>query len=145
MPTLEITDHERGVLIDALRDGVACLAYLVARHHPQPRVQKGYEDALEACQSLRRRLQEEAASPRSSHDMLMDLLAVIHRDGGHRADEVGVEGAWREAVARVVAWIVLDDATPKKQIGVTHARQPEAPGQPGHGQPAAGDPAEPGG
>lgn len=33
--------------------------------------------------------------------MLNDLLAVIHRDGGHRQEEVGQEQAWMEAMMMV--------------------------------------------
>jgi hypothetical protein len=33
--------------------------------------------------------------------MLCDLLAIIHRDGGHRQDEVGLEQAWMEAMMQV--------------------------------------------
>lgn len=54
--------------------------------------------------------------------MLLDLLAVIHRDGGHKTQEIGIELAWEQAillsaeriaampasrgeVAQVVAWL----------------------------------------
>ena len=33
--------------------------------------------------------------------MLGDLLAVIHRDGGHRQSEIGIEQAWIEAMMAV--------------------------------------------
>ena len=33
--------------------------------------------------------------------LLNDLLAVIHRDGGHRQAEVGLEQAWMEAMMQV--------------------------------------------
>ena len=40
--------------------------------------------------------------------LLSDLLAVIHRDGGHRQDEVGLEQAWMEAMLLVP--FMLDNA-----------------------------------
>lgn len=32
------------------------------------------------------------------HRMLLDLLAVIHRDGGHKTEEIGLNLAWRQAM-----------------------------------------------
>ena len=36
-----------------------------------------------------------------STQMLSDLLAIIHRDGGHRQTKVGTEQAWMEAMMTV--------------------------------------------
>ena len=52
-----------------------------------------------------------------SHRHLLDLLAVIHRDGGHRADEVGAEQAWMEAMMMVPFMLQAQDdlRNPKDQ------------------------------
>ena len=46
--------------------------------------------------------------------MLCDLLAIIHRDGGHRQDEIGIEQAWMEAMMTVPFLLEAKDrlATP---------------------------------
>lgn len=41
-------------------------------------------------------------TPAPADDPLLgDLLAIIHRDGGHRQEEVGTEQAWMEAMMTV--------------------------------------------
>jgi hypothetical protein len=49
--------------------------------------------------------------------MLLDLLAIIHRDGGHKTQEMGVKLAWEQAmqlsaerIAAMPAQVVTDDA-----------------------------------
>lgn len=43
---------------------------------------------------------------------LGDLLAVIHRDGGHYLAEYGLEKACFDAVEKVIGWLSLEDTTP---------------------------------
>ena len=38
-------------------------------------------------------------------ELLLNLLATIHRDGGHYVDDHGVEKATEDAMKKVVAWI----------------------------------------
>jgi hypothetical protein len=46
---------------------------------------------------------------RREREALMNLLARIHRDGGHHTSAVGVEQSALDADAKVVAWIALED------------------------------------
>ena len=41
--------------------------------------------------------------------LLGELLAVIHRDGGHHIADVGVEQACKDAEAKILNWIQRDD------------------------------------
>ena len=48
---------------------------------------------------------------------LMNLLAVIHRDGGHHTDAVGLEQSLKDAHERVVAWISRDNREFDRCVG----------------------------
>ena len=41
----------------------------------------------------------------SYEELLLNLLATIHRDGGHYVSDHGVEKATKDAMKKVVAWI----------------------------------------
>jgi hypothetical protein len=43
--------------------------------------------------------------------MLRNLLARIHRDGGHYIEQHGLEKALEDAGAKVVQWLARDDST----------------------------------
>ena len=42
--------------------------------------------------------------------MLRNLLAVVHRDGGYKTEELGLEEATNKAMKRVAKLNMLDDA-----------------------------------
>ncbi len=46
-------------------------------------------------------------------DLLGDLLARIHRDGGHRTAAIGIEASCEEAHGRVAAMIAMNDQEKK--------------------------------
>ena len=41
---------------------------------------------------------------KTPEDLLKDLLAVIHRDGGHHTTAVGLEQSVNDAMHAVVSW-----------------------------------------
>lgn len=61
---------------------------------------------------IHRRLAPAGGSAKSDTQMLGDLLARIHRDGGHYVMEHGFEKAAADAEAKVIAWLARDDAKP---------------------------------
>lgn len=55
--------------------------------------------------------------------LLSELLARIHRDGGHYEDEVGTEKAVQDADAKIVGWLAADSAKPAGEPSIpTNAR-----------------------
>jgi predicted Zn-dependent protease len=54
----------------------------------------------------------------SSYDasLLRELLAVIHRDGGHYVAEHGIEKAADDAQTKVIAWLARDDAAGVQEV-----------------------------
>jgi len=48
-------------------------------------------------------------------DKLRDLLAIIHRDGGHYTEEHGLQKSWEDAIIRVPN-LVADNACLREQI-----------------------------
>lgn len=55
--------------------------------------------------------------------MLSDLLAIIHRDGGHRQDEVGTEQAWMEAMMTVPFLLDGKDRIHALEAELTHSNE----------------------
>lgn len=55
---------------------------------------------------------ERAEAVAWSAKMLSNLLARIHRDGGHHEADNGTEPSVRAADAKICAWLARDDATP---------------------------------
>ena len=47
----------------------------------------------------------EVKDMKTHKELLLNLLATIHRDGGHYVDDHGVEKATEDAMKKVVAWI----------------------------------------
>lgn len=50
--------------------------------------------------------------PGTAYAALTDLLAVIHRDGGHHTARVGVERSWKDAVEIAAAAVQVPDHKP---------------------------------
>lgn len=68
--------------------------------------EKGSYDDLPAFQAARAVIAalEKSPSPDDEYRlMLLELLAVIHRDGGHTVQEIGVKLAWQQAMEIVPA------------------------------------------
>ena len=42
-------------------------------------------------------------------EKIMELLAIIHRDGGHRVNDVGFDLAYREACSQVFEWLSKEE------------------------------------
>lgn len=59
------------------------------------------------------RIDKAVAEERERWKLVRNLLARIHRDGGHYVEEHGLDKALEDADAKVVAWLALsDDSTP---------------------------------
>lgn len=66
----------------------------------------------------------DAAAKRDAHrggnsyeaSMLRNLLALIHRDGGHYLKRHGMDKALEDAEAKIVAWLQRDDMTPNANV-----------------------------
>jgi hypothetical protein len=58
--------------------------------------------ALDRIAGLEAELQAELVRAQCNyHELeskLLDLLAVIHRDGGHKVEELGLQAAWEQAM-----------------------------------------------
>ena len=67
----------------------------------------------------------DAAAKRDAHrggnsyeaSMLRNLLALIHRDGGHYLERHGMDKALEDAEAKIAAWLQRDDMTPNFVFG----------------------------
>lgn len=57
-----------------------------------------YERVVKHFQALDKAIRNTRLSTIPSHRMLCDLLAVVHRDGGHYTGEHGLEKSWRDAM-----------------------------------------------
>ena len=66
----------------------------------------------------------DAAAKRDAHrggnsyeaSMLRNLLALIHRDGGHYLERHGMDKALEDAEAKIAAWLQRDDMTPNGEV-----------------------------
>lgn len=67
----------------------------------------------ETCSAISQPDTEQAEAVEAwSAKMLSNLLARIHRDGGHHEADNGTEPSVRAADAKICAWLARDDATP---------------------------------
>jgi len=70
----------------------------------------GREEIYEAMLSAMGRWIKRRTKYRSHERRLLDLLAVIHRDGGHRIADIGVDQACEEAIAKVAGYACFIDS-----------------------------------
>ena len=71
--------------------------------------------------------QDDARDPHlggSSYEasMLRNLLALIHRDGGHYVEEHGLDKALEDADSRVVRWLALQDELAAAPVAIMDTR-----------------------